>query len=395
VDPNLILKVAKRQYIVYALLVIGFFFPVSQHGLIMQSRYFIIFFLLLIANAFFIKITSRNLIFFLSINISLIVFTIAASLWFNEYSFGIYPNFFTLSTLLILNYTDLTGIKYIYNVQLIATWLTIVLGIGIIIGNTAISNFLINNYSSAYDDLLPNMLAARKPVATFGTHSVASFLLFFLFFMNIKTYKVRPNLIYLVTSIVLLLLLIFVRSNTALAYSGISFILLFRTFAKKRSALFLGLGIVVAIFLYVSVINPSILDVFKEYDVLKILTSNDNGLAGRYSGNSVLAPTIDYITHNPLVPLGLAYSDKLYYTDSGLILYMLRGSVILVSAIYLGFYSFLRSNLLNKRNAIYVFCLFMIFEIGYPVLIDPRVLCFIPFLIVYLNHLSKEAIVES
>lgn len=393
-DSNLISKVDRRQYIVYALLAVSFFFPVSQGGLFLQSRYFIMFFIFLICNALFIKITPRNLIFFLSINISLIVFTIAASLWFNEYSFGIYPNFFFLSMLLVLNYTDLDTTRYIYTVQLIATWCIIILGIGIVIGNTGISQFVINNYSVAYDELLPNMLAARKPVATFGTHSVASFLLFFLVYMNIKTYKVRPKLIYLITSIVLVLLLIFVRSNAALAYSGISFVLLFRMFAKKKSSLFIGLGIVVAIFLYVGLIDPSIVDVFSEYDVLKILTSSDNGLAGRYSGNSVLAPTIDYIKHNPLVPLGLAYSDKLYYSDSGIILYMLRGSIILVLAIYLGFYSFLKDNLLNNRNAIYIFFFFMVIEIGFPALIAPQVLCFIPFLIVYLNHLSKETIVE-
>ncbi|HTD39745.1 MAG TPA: hypothetical protein VK671_03925 [Mucilaginibacter sp.] len=266
---------------------------------------------------------------------------------------------------------------------------------GIIIGNPSISHFLTNYYSAGYEELLPYMLEARKPVATFGTHSVASFILFFLFFLNIQTYKVRGKMVYLITSIIVLLLLIFVRSNTSLAYSGVAFIILFSTFIKKKSSLFMVSGIVIAIFLYVSVIDPTILDVFYEYDVLSILTSKDNGLAGRYSGTSVLAPTIDYIKHNPLVPLGLAYSNKLYYTDSGIILYILRGSIILASAIYFGFYSFLKDNLLNKKNTMYVFFFFMIFEIGYPILIDPRVLCFIPFLVVYLNHLSTEENVKS
>jgi hypothetical protein len=297
-------------------------------------------FLLIISYISFIKLTRQNLLFFLVINISLIVFTISASLWFKEYSFGIYPNFFLLSMLLLLNYKDLGHLKYILSVQLIATWLIITLGIGIIIGNTTITQFLINNYSAGYEDLLPNMLDARKPVATFGTHSVASFFLFFLFFLNIKTYQANGKLIYLFTSIVTLLLLVFIRSNTALGYSVIAFIYMFATFRKRKASLFIFSAIVILLVLYVGVFDRSILDVFVEYDVLKILTSNDNGLAGRYSGNSVLAPTIDYITHNPFVPLGLAFSDKLYYTDSGIILYVLRGSVILASAIYIGFYCF-------------------------------------------------------
>jgi hypothetical protein len=394
-DLNLMPQLHRKQFIVYALLLMGFFFPISQQGALLQSRYFMMYFLTMIAYSFFIKITPRNLIFFLTVNVSLMVFTVAASFWFKEYSFGIYPNFFLLSLLFLLDYTNLGRFRHIYRVQLIVTWLIIILGVGIIIGNATISNFLIYNYSSSFEDLLPIMLAARKPVATFGTHSVASFILFFLFFLNIRTYQIKGKIGYLITSIVILLLLIFIRSNTALGYSAIAFIILFGTFIKKKSSLLMVSGIVVAIFLYVSVIDPTILDVFYEYDILSILTSKDNGLAGRYSGTSVLAPTIDYIKHNPLVPLGLAYSDKLYYTDSGIILYILRGSIILASAIYLGFYSFLKNNLLNKRNTIYVFFFFMIFEIGYPILIDPRVLCFIPFLLVYLNHLSTEENVKS
>jgi hypothetical protein len=234
------------------------------------------------------------------------------------------------------------------------------------------------------------MLSARKPVATFGTHSVASFFIFFLFFLNIKTYQVKGKMVYLITSIVMLLLLIFIRSNTALGYSGIAFFILAGTFIKKKSSLLLVFGIVVAIFFYISVIDPTIIDVFYEYDVLSILTSKDNGLAGRYSGTSVLAPTIDYIKNNPFLPVGLTYSDKLYYTDSGVILYILRGSIFLASAIYLGFYSFLNSNLLRKKDTYLVFLFFMIFEIGYPTLIEPRILCFIPFLVIYLNNLSAE-----
>lgn len=326
--------------------------------------------------------------FFLIINISLIFFTISASLWFKEYSFGIYPNFFLLSILLLLNYKDLGQLKYILYIQLIATWLIITLGVGIIIANTTITQFLINNYSSGYQDLLPNMLDARKPVATFGTHSVASFFLFFLFFLNIKTYQINGKLIYFFTSIVTLLLLVFIRSNTAIGYSVIAFLYLFATFRKRKASLFIFAGVIILLILYVGVFDRSILDVFVEYDVLKILTSNDNGLSGRYSGNSVLAPTINYIIHNPLVPLGLAFSDKLYYTDSGIILYVLRGSIILASAIYLGFYTFLKNNLLNKKEIKFIFLFFIIFEIGYPILIDFRVICFIPFVIVYFNYLS-------
>lgn len=395
VDSKLTSRFNRKHYLIYALLFIGFFFPISQQGIQLASRFFMMFFLIFVLYLPFIRITSRNLIFFLTIHISLIVFTIAASFWFKEYSFGIYPNFFLLSLLFLLNYDELGQFRHIYNVQLIATWLIIILGVGIIIGNTTISNFLIYNYSFAYEDLLPNMLAARKPVATFGTHSVASFFIFFLFFLNIKTYQVKGKMVYLITSIIMLLLLIFIRSNTALGYSGIAFFILAGTFIKKKSSLLLVFGIVVTIFFYISVIDPTIIDVFYEYDVLSILTSKDNGLAGRYSGTSVLAPTIDYIKNNPFVPVGLTYSDKLYYTDSGVILYFLRGSIFLASAIYLGFYSFLNSNLLRKKDVYYVFFFFMIFEIGYPTLIEPRVLCFIPFVVVYLNHLFAEKNVKS
>jgi len=389
-DVKLAPKFGRKHYIIYALLLVGFFFPSSYHGIQLKICFFIISFLLLASFSFFIKLNRLNIIFFAAANLSLAIFTIWASLWFSEYSFGVYFNFFPFTVLLLTNFRGYPGkrAESIGNFQLMVTWLIIILGVGIILGNDFIDNFLINFYSFAYESLLPNMLAARKPVMTFGTHSVAAFFLFFLFFFNIKTYRVIGRLKYLITSIVVLLLLIFIRSNTALGYSCLAFIILIGTFAKRKSSLFIAGGIIVGIFLYVSVIDPTIIEVFSNYNVLDILTSNSNGLAGRYSNDSVLKPTIDYIIENPLIPVGLTFSKKLYFTDSGFILYLVRGSIFLVFAIYLGFYSFLKNNMIDKPLIKYVFFFFIIFEIGYPMLVDFRVMCFIPFMVIYLNYLK-------
>ncbi|MBV8388884.1 MAG: hypothetical protein JO080_03700, partial [Mucilaginibacter sp.] len=175
-DLSVTTKFNRKHFIVYALLFVGFFFPISRDGTLLQSRYFMMYFLALIAYLPFVKVTPRNLIFFLTINVSLVVFTIAASFWFKEYSFGVYPNFFLLSLLFLLDYTQISQFRHIYSVQLTVTWLIILLGAAIIIGNLTIGNFLVYNYSSGFEDLLPIMMAERKPVATFGTHSIASFI---------------------------------------------------------------------------------------------------------------------------------------------------------------------------------------------------------------------------
>lgn len=380
----------KKNSLVFSLLLfIGIFSPTSINGQMSNNFSFISFFLLFIFFVILIKkrITPVRILLFILINVSLLLFTLSASFVFTKYSFGIYPNFFFLS---LLSFLDLKNIKVNSLVRssfLICTGLIIFLGFGVVFSSQAVLQFILNYYIAGYDNLLPNMLAGFKPVGTFATHSVAALFLFIFFYLNIKSYMVLKKFIYLLCAIILLILLFFIRSNSSLVFLLFSFFILFNLFKSNRTSLIIVLALISIIPLYFIFIDDTILVIMEKFDLSLILSSDKNGLRGRYSSESPLQPTIDYISNNPFSPLGLTVSDKLYYSDSGFILYILRGSLIMTLAIYYGLFNFLKTNIFEKKAYLFLLFILLLFEIGYPVLINIRMLFFLPFIVIYLNHI--------
>ena len=81
---------------------------------------------------------------------------------------------------------------------------------------------------------------------------------------------------------------------------------------------------------------------------------------------------------------------SLWYGDSGPIELLIRGSLPLLLAVYIGFWSFVRRSLVSKGMAIAVFLMYFGFEIAYSNLLYLRTVCVLPFVIVYLNGLSRR-----
>lgn len=382
-----------NTYIFSLLLFVGICFPTSTNGIMSVKFSFIAFAILFVICVFFIKkrITKTTIILFLLVNGSLFFFTIPASFLIKNYSFGIYPNFFFLSFLFFLDLKEIQITKRINFFFLLCSYLIIALGVGVIFRILPIVNFILNYYIAGYDNLLPNMIAGLKPVGTFATHSVAALFLFIFFYLNIKAYKKLNKTIYLFTAILFLLLLVFIRSNSALVFISFSLFILVKLFKSNKSSLVYFSILLLVLIVYFGFIDDSLLVFLNNFDISLILSSDKNGLQGRYSSASPLQPTIDYIVNHLYLPLGLTYSDKLYYSDSGFILYFLRGSVFLLFGIYFGFITLIKNNLLNKKEAYFFIFIIFLFEIGYPILINIRFLFFIPFYVVYMNYLEKSS----
>lgn len=380
----------KKNTIIFSLLLfLGIFSPTSINGQMSNNFSFFSFVLLFIFYIFLIKkkITSIRLGLFLMINLSLLLFTVSASFFLNKYSWGIYPNFLLLSLLFFLDLKSIKVNRFIRISFLICTVLIIFLGLGVVFRSIFVLEFILNYYIAGYDNLLPNMLAGLKPVGTFATHSVAALFLFIFFYLNIQSYKILNRFIYLLNAIVLLILLFFIRSNSSLIFLVFSLIILFNLFKSNKSSLLIVSCIFMVIPLYFIFVDNALLEIMGSFDLSLILSSDKNGLKGRYSSDSPLQPTIDYIVSHPFSPLGLTVSDKLYYSDSGFILYILRGSLILVVAIYYGLFNLIKTNLFDKKEYLFLLFILLMFEIGYPILINIRMLFFIPFIIIYLNHI--------
>jgi len=126
-------------------------------------------------------------------------------------------------------------------------------------------------------------------------------------------------------------------------------------------------------------------------DVSEIFHREDNGLLGRYSSVGGLSNNFEFILDHPLRPIGLGFSDDLWYADSGPVEYILKGSFPLLATVYLGAFLFFFRNLKSRSRAIFILVVFMGFEIGYSNLQYLRTQYFLPFLVVYLNWLDTEA----
>lgn len=386
----------KSAHFVYSfLLLFGLFSPTSINEVIQNQFYIFSSLIFLVVFIGFVpkKMSSTSVLCFLAVNISLLIFTITSP--FTELTLGIFPNFFILSLLFFCDLKTVTVSRGIRSFFLLASAVLIIFGLGVILQIKTITDFILSFYSSSYETLLSRMIAVLKPVGTFATHSVSALFMFLFFFLNIYAYQKNKKPIYILFSVLFLIMLFFIRSNTSIFYLGIAFFLFFYLFRQGKKSIIL-FSILATVVIYFLMSNYSLLnDTIDNYDFSTIFDSNANGLNGRYAKGSILKPTIDYILNNPFSPIGLSYSPNLYYTDSGFILYLLRGSIILMVAIYIGVFKLLYDNILNKKLALFVFFIIFIFEIGYPILINFRMLFFLPFLVILLNHLDNYLYVKS
>src|SRR5204862_4396059 len=100
---------------------------------------------------------------------------------------------------------------------------------------------------------------------------------------------------------------------------------------------------------------------FKE-NLADIWGREENGLLGRYSSTGGLSANLEFIVDHPFSPIGLGLSSQLWYSDSGPVEYLLKGSFPLLFTMYLGAFLFFYKNLRSKRRALFLFLIFLGFE---------------------------------
>ncbi len=378
------------------LLIIGVYFPSSINTIILPLLEILIYLPLLFVIIYFLlrqKVYDKDfLLFAFVINFTLFLFSFTSADLFEKRSFGIYPAYLLYSLILLVDVQKIGFSRYLKPSLLIVSFFQIVLGAGLLIKDFTIEDFVLNNYSYGYPSLVPYMLQQLKPVTTFATHSVAAFFFFILFVLNFYTYKQNNKFIYLFFSVCFVILLLFTRSNTAYLYIFISLLFLLIHMSKSPISLFWFLTIAAVIVIYGYIEYFDIINVLISYDLSETIGSQGSGVLGRYSASSAnyLAPTIQFIKDNPLTPIGLSYSDNIFFTDSGPIIYFIRGSIFLVLAMYLGLYFYFRNNLINKRIGLFLFLVFILFESGMPNLVYTRSLYLLVFVSVYFNYLSNN-----
>lgn len=378
-----------NNLLVFLLLGIGMFFPTSSAGVInegLESLQYIIL-LMILGVLFLINKKSKKGLLHASLIIFILILSTGVTIFSGRYTniffTGIMFQYILLSLMFVIDFSKIKLHDNFEKVFFSFNLATVSIGLLVVLNYAPAKDFLLNNYSSFYQQLLTLMFLSDKPVFVFGTHSLAGLFYYLLFFMNFKVYLNKKNMISLLFSVVFLALMFFLRSTTAYILLGIALAQLLYYLSKKSLPL-LFLTVLILFF----VLNNNFETI--SYNISRVANANITGFAGRYSSSGALNVTIDYI-FNHLTPIGIVNVPGLYYTDSGWIMNILRGSLLFFVIVYLGFYSFLRRNLINKRTALWIFIIIFSFEVGFQGLTYIRLLYFLPFFTIYLNNFALES----
>jgi hypothetical protein len=293
------------------------------------------------------------------------------------------------SLLAVMYFLNLRAIRLTRAVHLLfiaVSLALLVLAAVTVYDSSLIRFFLVDHYSAYYDALVPNMMRAGKPVGPFATHSIAALFYYLFFFLHLRSFSVLPRHYSLALALCFLATMYLLRSNAGLAFTAIGLAQLLFVLSRSRvaKAKIYAVAIAAAAGLFAWIYRDAI-----EAVIVPILSSNVNGLAGRFSQSGALRANIAFIWARPFSPVGFAQKTELFYGDCGYVEMLMRGSLPLLIATYGGLVSFLRRNLLSKYDARYLLIAIGVMELGFANLTALRFLFLMPFVVVYLNGLER------
>jgi hypothetical protein len=393
-------KVTRLSIVIGLLLVFGLYLPTSvaanESKILLGINYVLCPVLLALLIQGFDSLASfpACLVLFSAIPL-LVAFTALSPI--REYSFGELTAFVVVSALFMMNLRRLKMTRWLLNLFIIISIINIAGGLFILFGSELVTRVLVTYYSHFYPDLVPAMLLVRKPVLTFGTHSLAGFFLYLFFYMSLRSYKVKGKRVYLVLALCYVCLTLALLSVTGLVLACVGGLQILHVLWSRLSLKWFWLSVpVTLIFLVASLPLTHFTGQFGQYwEVIRdgakaILTAPGNGVLGRLTPAGTMYPALEYVTEHPFTPLGVSRKSDLLISDMGLLDYYLRGSVFLVVWAYGGLFFFLKRSLLDRRDLYFLFSVIIAFEIGFSSLTYFRMPYLLAFFVIYLNGLRES-----
>jgi hypothetical protein len=380
------------------LLALGFYLPTSLAETISVKLY-LMDGAMLLSILMALLLRKRGILSVLAVvNVALInVIVLACTLFspLTEYAYGGYIPILLFSVLFCVNVKDIRLTVTTRRLFDAANAINLALAGLLLLQVPGVTDFFLKYYAYGYDELVPYMLEEGKPVLTFGSHSLAGFFFYLLFYLTLQTFISLRSKLNLLYAVCYLALLVSLQSFTALVFAAVATVQLLLCLQWRRSAVATLVSSVVLL-IAAAVIVPE-LDGFSNFkdDLVEILQRQENGLLGRYSSSGGLSANMEYIADHPFAPIGLGMSWQLWYADSGPVEYLLKGSFPLLFTVYAGAFLFFRKNLRSRRQGLILFFVFLSFELGYSNLQYIRTQFFLPFLVVYLNGLEAQNPAEA
>ncbi len=285
----------------------------------------------------------------------------------------------------------------------LANLLNIACGVAILVGSEWIAEFVPKYYWTSHDELVPSMLSLRKPVLTFGSHSLAGLFLYLFFWVNWENHRLRGSKLALIFALSNFILLLGLTSFTSLGLGALALAQIGLWYWKRnpKQVVVVTLCVVAMIPFAASTIAQQIgsFGELPQFAETAFLNTDRSGPLSRYGANGVLRGEINYLFDHPLSPIGLARSEQGFnvetpshfsVSDSGPLEYLVRGSAPLLFLIYLGLYRFLRGNLTLPSHGITLFLVIIAFETGFSALGSSRTYFLLPFFVIYLNQTASR-----
>ena len=330
---------------------------------------------------------SLNVAAALSVWLLLGLFTVTSP--FEAYSPGVTLLYVAQGLLFLIDLRGVTSRALTVLFQVI-TAISLVLGYALTLDVGVADRLMVTWYGAFYPELLGNMVIIfNKPVLTFGTHSMAGFMIYLFFYLHVRAWLTQGGWWRLAAAGAFLGLLVALTSTTGLAFAAVAVLqgawLLQRALPQQRALM--AAAILLALLAGAAALGLDAGTLLARVEDA-IVGDRVRGLFSRYATDGLLASTMKYLSESPLRPIGVGATDTLYLGDSGLVVNLLRGSVPLLIAVYGGLWLFLRTNLDDRRSAMWLWVCIVLFEVGFTPLQYFRFLGFVPFMVVYLNTVS-------
>ena len=325
------------------------------------------------------RIVKRDFFLFVGAILLLLFFTVVGSIEYTNAEVGIreFAIYFSLFVVLSTRYSYIEANGFWRILFWLFSTVIVISGILMLINNEKVWDFFSTFYVNHLYYIYTEYKVSLKPVTFFAAHSISCFVYCMIYmlweFCESKDHKVVAWIFKGLFAV----LIVACRNNSSLFC--IAMILMYYIFrysnrltAKRLlTALVVGLAAVIAVF---SNFNS----------ILSIVNSQGNGILGRFTtaGAGNLVYDINYIISGG-VPTGVVFAPNLFYTDCGMLVYILRGGIILPLLIYVMLYRSLRFYLTDNFKVKYIFICILGFEIGYATLIAQRFLPLLLFFFLY------------
>jgi hypothetical protein len=313
--------------------------------------------------------------------------------------FGLGAEFLLLGLVFCLP-TTMAPSRWIRRIVLLVVevWLA-TCAVGVMAGVPAIGRLLVDVFGQYYEALVPNMVALRRPVGPFATHSVAAFAYYLLLFLHLRAYERQESLVDLSWAAFWLITIGALSSSTAAAMLILGGLDVVRTIVRSRRASIRWIGKAVTVALVGLLLYYTWLQRMPLIDLVsRVIGNESNGLLSRYNiSTGVASGSIAYLRLHPFAPIGLAdvggggglLTGQILW-DSGLVHCLLRGGVVLLGAMYGGLWVFLRGSVRNKRVAVWLWSVTLAFELGFSALLVPRITALMALIGVCLGDICAE-----